>query len=122
MSYLSGPWSFDNLGKKKVIPPPAPVVIQPKKRPTSTRPVSDEESRANKELNRTRKLWTEEETKILEQGMSQFGNDWVTIRKAFAKELCDRTPVNLKDRARSIRRIRERNNEDLGVFASASGA
>ena len=54
--------------------------------------------------------------------MSQYGNDWVTIKKAFAKELADRSAVNLKDRARSIRRIRERNNEDLGVFASASGS
>jgi hypothetical protein len=53
-------------------------------------------------------------------GMEQYGNDWVAIHRHYSHILVDRHPVGLKDRARSMRRILERNNQPLGVWASAS--
>jgi hypothetical protein len=69
---------------------------------------------------RKRKIWTEEETKALEEGMAIHGNDWVSIQKLKADILYDRNPVALKDRARSMRKILERANKPLGVWVNAS--
>ena len=67
-----------------------------------------------------RKFWTAEETNALEQGMMIYGVDWVGIRREFAEALVDREPGALKDRARVVRKIKERNGEDLGVWGMAS--
>ncbi|KAI8896772.1 hypothetical protein BC833DRAFT_596291 [Globomyces pollinis-pini] len=65
---------------------------------------------------RTRRPWTEEETRALEEGIEQYGNDWVTIHKKYINVLKDRDPVKLKDRARSMRRILTRAQKPLGVW------
>ncbi len=69
---------------------------------------------------RKRKVWSDEETEALRLGMEQYGNDCVAIHRNFSHVLIDRHPVSLKDRARSMRRILERNGQPLGVWASAS--
>ncbi|KAJ3262503.1 hypothetical protein HK103_000032 [Boothiomyces macroporosus] len=69
---------------------------------------------------RKRKVWTDEETEALREGMEQFGNDWVTIQKHYSHILKDRHPVSLKDRARSMRRILTREGKPLGVWENGS--
>ncbi|KAJ3322936.1 hypothetical protein HDV06_002595 [Boothiomyces sp. JEL0866] len=69
---------------------------------------------------RKRKVWTDEETDALREGMQQYGNDWVTIQKHYSHILKDRHPVSLKDRARSMRRILTREGKPLGVWENAS--
>jgi hypothetical protein len=69
---------------------------------------------------RKRKIWTQEETQALADGINAFGNDWVAILKMYSHILQDRNPVALKDRARSMRMIYERSDKPLGVWANAS--
>lgn len=52
--------------------------------------------------------------------MAEFGNDWALIFKKYGHLMPERSTVSLKDRARSMRRILERANQPLGVWASAS--
>ena len=61
--------------------------------------------------------WTEEETITLEEGIRHCNTSWSDIKKRYPTILANRTPVNLKDKARSIRRQLERAGEPLGVFA-----
>jgi hypothetical protein len=63
--------------------------------------------------------WTEEETAALEQGMNIFGNDWKAIKDHFKDILTRRTNVNLKDRARNIKRKLIKMGAPLGIWANA---
>jgi hypothetical protein len=95
-----------------------PVAKKPKTATTPRRETSTEHTGPKPQ--RKRKVWTDEETEALRLGMEQYGNDWVAIHRNYSHILIDRHPVSLKDRARSMRRILERNNQPLGVWASAS--
>ena len=66
-----------------------------------------------------KKPWTEEETNALEKGMKIFGNDWKAIKSHFSQELTIRSNVNLKDRARNVKRKLERMELDLGIWKLA---
>jgi hypothetical protein len=63
--------------------------------------------------------WTEEETATLEQGMHIFGNDWKAIKDHFKDVFTRRTNVNLKDRARNIKRKLIKMGAPLGIWANA---
>lgn len=63
--------------------------------------------------------WTEEETATLEQGMNIFGNDWKAIKDHFKDVFTRRTNVNLKDRARNIKRKLVKMGAPLGIWANA---
>lgn len=63
--------------------------------------------------------WTDEETAALEQGMNIFGNDWKAIKDHFKEVLIRRTNVNLKDRARNIKRKLIKMGAPLGIWANA---
>jgi hypothetical protein len=63
--------------------------------------------------------WTEEETAALEQGMNIFGNDWKAIKDHFKDILARRTNVNLKDRARNIKRKLIKMGAPLGIWQNA---
>jgi hypothetical protein len=92
-----------------------------KKQKTTSTPRRDSSAdQTGPKPQRKRKVWTDEETEALRLGMEQYGNDWVAIHRNYSHILIDRHPVSLKDRARSMRRILERNNQPLGVWASAS--
>ena len=66
-------------------------------------------------------MWTEAETDALEKGMEMFGNDWKTIRDHFSKTLERRSNVNLKDRARNVKRRRIKEGIPLGIWHLACG-
>lgn len=70
---------------------------------------------------RTGGAWTEEETNALEEGMELYGNDWKTIKEHFSQTLSRRTNVNLKDRARNVKRKRIKENLPLGIWHLACG-
>ena len=59
------------------------------------------------------------ETDALEKGLINRGTDWVQIKRDYADILSGRDPVALKDRARTVRAIKERNGEPLGVWDKA---
>jgi hypothetical protein len=63
--------------------------------------------------------WTEEETATLEQGMNIFGNDWKAIKDHFKDVFTRRSNVNLKDRARNIKRKLIKMGAPLGIWANA---
>jgi hypothetical protein len=63
--------------------------------------------------------WTQEETDALQRGMEIFGNDWKAIKDHFSQVLHRRSNVNLKDRARNIKRKLLKAQQPLGVWASA---
>ena len=63
--------------------------------------------------------WTVEENKCLEDGMALFGNDWKAIKAHFPEGLAIRSNVNLKDRARNIKRKLVKQGAELGVWATA---
>lgn len=88
-------------------------------RNTSSVYLSENNSDGNERPARTRKLWTDEESKALEEGIALYGHDWVAIHKSYPDILRDRSPVNLKDRARSLRRIREREGTAPGTYPLA---
>jgi hypothetical protein len=67
----------------------------------------------------TKVPWTDEETAALEQGMNIFGNDWKAIKDHFREILVRRTNVNLKDRARNIKRKLLKMGAPLGIWANA---
>jgi hypothetical protein len=67
----------------------------------------------------TKVPWTDEETAALEQGMNIFGNDWKAIKDHFREILVRRTNVNLKDRARNIKRKLVKMGAPLGIWANA---
>nr|KAJ3405899.1 hypothetical protein HK105_003645 [Polyrhizophydium stewartii] len=66
-------------------------------------------------LRRPRLPWSLAETDALEEGIRLFGFAWVKILKHFTI-LSDRTQVDLKDRARVMRRKYERLGEDPGIW------
>ncbi len=66
-----------------------------------------------------KKPWTKEETDALEKGMIIFGNDWKAIKAHFSEELANRTNVNLKDRARNVKKKLQRTGADLGIWDKA---
>ncbi len=63
--------------------------------------------------------WSQEETDALEQGMHIFGNDWKAIKDHFRVVLSRRTNVNLKDRARNIKRKLLKLGSPLGIWQNA---
>jgi hypothetical protein len=67
----------------------------------------------------TKVPWTDEETAVLEQGMNIFGNDWKAIKDHFSDVLFRRTNVNLKDRARNMKRKLIKMGAPLGVWQNA---
>jgi hypothetical protein len=48
--------------------------------------------------------WTEEETRALIEGYQRYGHDWRLILDAYGHRLSGRTNVDLKDRARILRK------------------
>jgi membrane-bound lytic murein transglycosylase MltF len=69
-----------------------------------------------------RQKWTLEEDEALEKGMNEFLTSWRQILENDAvgdKVLQHRDQVGLKDRARNIRKKRERENVDVGIFSIA---
>lgn len=67
----------------------------------------------------TKVPWTQDETDALEQGMNIFGNDWKAIKDHFRDVLSRRSNVNLKDRARNIKRKLGKSGLPLGIWANA---
>lgn len=63
-----------------------------------------------------RKLWTSEETRAVEEGLSRFGPRWMEIKRAFAEELRDRTSVQIKDKARTEYNCRLKANMPLEMY------
>jgi hypothetical protein len=66
-------------------------------------------------------MWTQEETDALEKGMEMFGNDWKTIKNHFSETLKKRSNVNLKDRARNVKKKRKKEGLSLGIWDLACG-
>lgn len=66
-----------------------------------------------------KKPWTDAETEALEKGMIIFGNDWKAIKAHFSMELAARTNVNLKDRARNVKKKLQRTGAPLGIWEKA---
>lgn len=66
-------------------------------------------------------MWTQEETDALEKGMEMFGNDWKTIKNHFSETLKKRSNVNLKDRARNVKKKRKKEGLPLGIWDLACG-
>ncbi|KAJ1984051.1 TTAGGG repeat binding factor [Dimargaris verticillata] len=70
--------------------------------------------------------WSSEEITALEQGMEDFGTHWTQIlyrhgqNGTVSQVLAKRTTLTIKDKARSIRRWRERHHLDLGVYGLVS--
>jgi hypothetical protein len=83
----------------------------------------------NPKIRRPKSVWTLEECQTLEAGMAQYGNNWAAIKKdsTFGPILESRTNVDLKDKARNIRKAIERLHKDedeeidLGVFGNVTG-
>ncbi|KAJ3196437.1 hypothetical protein HK101_008944 [Irineochytrium annulatum] len=71
-----------------------------------------------------RKRWTNLEVAALEEGMNRFGPDWKKIVAVYGTtgtgELAGRTNVNLKDKARNVKRDRLKQGLDLGAFEDAT--
>lgn len=63
---------------------------------------------------RTKRMWTDEETEILKQGLVAYGHNWKQITIDFPQ--LQRTPVQLKDRARNVRNILMASGQELGVW------
>ena len=63
---------------------------------------------------RTKRMWTEEETDMLKHGLQMYGHNWKQI--ALHYSILGRTPVQLKDRARNVRKIMIANEMPLGVW------
>lgn len=76
-------------------------------------------------VSRVPKFWSSKELHALEQGMSVHGTSWARILADHGKDgkidqvLSNRTQVQLKDKARSERALRERLRKPLGVFSLA---
>ena len=70
---------------------------------------------------RTGGAWTQEETNALEKGMQMFKNDWKAIKHHFNETLHRRTNVNLKDRARNVKRKLIKEKLPLGIWHLACG-
>ncbi|KAJ9086924.1 hypothetical protein DSO57_1038531 [Entomophthora muscae] len=74
---------------------------------------------------KTRNRWSDVELKALERGMLDHGTRWANIladhgvHGRISQDLARRSQVQLKDKARSERRIREREGKALGVFSLA---
>jgi hypothetical protein len=64
--------------------------------------------------------WTDKETEILRKGMETFGCDWSAIHAYYSRELKNRTPVNLKDRARNVKSHLVRTDQPLGIWVLAT--
>ena len=60
---------------------------------------------------RGKRMWTDEETEILRIGVGIYGTNWKSIKEAYPQ--LDRTPMQLKDRARSVRKILEAQGKPL---------
>lgn len=74
-------------------------------------------------LPRGRIKWTDEEVDALDRGMCIFGRKWSKILRADEESeriLCNRSKVDLKDKARVERRRREREGLPMGGFAIAA--
>ena len=72
-----------------------------------------------------RTTWTEEEFQALANGLRQYARSpikWVQILKdpRFGADLRDRTPVDLKDKARNEKKARLRTGKPLGAFVNVS--
>ncbi len=52
--------------------------------------------------------------------MGEFGCNWLKILSVYSNVLHKRNAVNLKDRARNVRKAREREGKALGAFSMAS--
>ena len=63
---------------------------------------------------RSKRMWDETETEMLREGIARFGHNWKRISLEYPS--LDRTPVQLKDRARNVRNILTARGEDLGVW------
>ncbi|KAI9203868.1 uncharacterized protein BJ171DRAFT_508489 [Polychytrium aggregatum] len=79
-------------------------------------------SPSSRQIVRRRKSrpWTQQEVQALEDGIRIHGTSWRKILEMHGKEgtqiLADRSQVNLKDRARTEKRLRLKNNQPLGPF------
>ncbi|KAJ3276335.1 hypothetical protein HDV01_004958 [Terramyces sp. JEL0728] len=96
------------------------LALRNKKTATKSNRQRKPSSEGEFKIARKRKVWTDEETEALREGMEQYGNDWVTIQKYYGHILKERHPVSLKDRARSMRRILTREGKPLGVWENGS--
>jgi hypothetical protein len=67
-----------------------------------------------------KKPWADFETMILKKGMETFGNDWCAIKSFYPDVFLERTNVDLKDRARNVKRKLEREKKHLGIWGFAS--
>lgn len=70
--------------------------------------------------------WSQIEKDTLEKGMIRFGTSWALILRSYGKNgmtnnvLENRTQIQLKDKARTIKREREKAGQPLGIFELAS--
>ena len=61
--------------------------------------------------------WTAEEIDALEAGLNAHGGQWALIKSVYKDALCNRTNVQLKDKARNELNYRKKAGEPLGVYA-----
>lgn len=69
-----------------------------------------------KKQRRPKKAWTDEETDILANAMARYGHNWAGIIKEYGDELPGRTGVDLKDRARNVRKMFLASGRPLGIW------
>ena len=61
--------------------------------------------------------WTAEEVDALEEGLGLYGGQWALIKNVYKDALCNRTNVQIKDKARNELNYRKKAGEPLGVYA-----
>ncbi|CAG8751310.1 39326_t:CDS:2 [Gigaspora margarita] len=69
---------------------------------------------------RIRIKWTEKELNALEAGMKNYRTSWKKIRDEYT-DLCNRKPLQLKDKAHNEKLHRKRIGIKIGVFKYATG-
>lgn len=89
----------------------------PTKKPSNKNIDDDSPNRTSafKEV-RTKRMWTDDETDLLRQGLEMYGHNWKQIATHFP--VLSRSPVQLKDRARNVRNILTNKGQELGPWAA----
>ena len=67
-----------------------------------------------------RRPWSEKELEALEKGIKQFGTSWAQIEAHFGSKMPGRNQVDMKDKARTERRKRQKLGLDDGVWGGSS--
>lgn len=72
--------------------------------------------KSSPKLRKLRSEWSHTELNALIEGMREFGTSWAQIKSKYENVLYNRTPVQLKDKARSEKERRIKSDLPLGIF------